>query len=289
MRLGRLVAVLVTAISSVPFMHAMGLTGQCPDIHLSCNKDVYYTYETIVISYEVVNHLDRNVLTLFPLYGESFAIRDQNGREYTNTLSGYFLGLSDTLFPNQKSNGREIIDDRYHVLFPGTYTCFLRLYKDAFYPPCDTLVYSDTITFTIVEPEGVDKDALTLYLHADSLHWNRERDRDKWNQARACYLELVERFPQTVYADKALMNVILMVRSAQDTTEVINACKRLIEEYSESSYFEWAFGQLSINYERLKDKQGAVEYLHHLIGKYPDSKIAEKAKYWLGKVEKWEF
>jgi len=281
--------IVMVAICTILFLHLSALGSNCVDIHLKSNKNIYYTYETIAINYEITNHFNSNIETTFLTFGECFIITDQDGHEHDNTCFFDVWGFSDKLFPGQKDSGSEIIEERYHVLFPGTYTCYLKLYKDLFSLPCDTFTYSDTIKFKIIEPSGVEKEALTLYLHADSLHWSKERDRNKRKQAFACYLDLAEKYPQTVYADKALMNAILMIDVADDTTVVINACKKIIEDYPTSPHFKWVFSELFTNYERIKDKSGAIRYLNYLIGRYPNSEISEKARYWLGKIEKGDF
>ncbi len=106
------------------------------------------------------------------------------------------------------------------------------------------------------------------------------------------YQAPVEKYPKSVYAPLALREAIGIYFYSQDLNKrkkIIPLCMKLIEDYPDFYYFVWTFSELVSTYEILKDKKGAINAMNELIEKHPNTKISEKAEYWLEQIEKWEF
>jgi outer membrane protein assembly factor BamD (BamD/ComL family) len=148
-------------------------------------------------------------------------------------------------------------------------------------------VTSDTARFRVIQPQGREKEALDRLREIATL----ERP-DTEDSAFLEYQELADRYPKSVYAPKALdaaAGVYFYSQNLEQRRRVIPVCMRLIEEYPDSYYFILAFTKLVHTYEILKDKEGAIKTMQELIKKHPESKISERAEYWLERIEKWEF
>jgi hypothetical protein len=267
---GMLPVISAMIVCPVLLLYETGFAGECLDIHLSCNKDTYLRYEPIVVNYEIENRGQTSISTIYHSYGEYFVIHDDNGLQYANTMYGYFWSLPDTLKPREIYSGWEKIETRDKILSPGTYACWLNIPKDLYYPACDTVVCSDTITFRVEEPIGAEQEALMMYLHADSLHWAKGAANRK--AAVAEFYALAEQFPNSVYSAHALFWTVLMKDAVDDISTLVATCKRIIENYDQSPFLEETFTNLMDNYNVMKDKAEADQYLNSLIIKYPTVK-----------------
>jgi hypothetical protein len=78
-------------------------------------------------------------------------------------------------------------------------------------------------------------------------------------------------------------------RDLAERRKTIPLCSKLIEDYPDFYDFAGTFTDLVHTYEILKDKAGAINTMKELIKKHPNTKISERAEYWLEKIEKWEF
>jgi len=251
------------------------------------DKEVYLTREPIIVHYEVENISDKLIQMNFFELGFLFKIKDQEGRSYNPQSSAdYAFAYPDTLKPGESykssithTTSLDIVD-RYRIISPGKYTCFLE-------NPLPE-AKSNIIRITVKDPKGKEKKALDLYWDAQKLRC-KAKDPDKCEQAFYKYLELVEKYPKSVYAPMSLYTALFKAHVIEDKNIVISVCKKLIENYPESYYIDEAFYNLVGNYKVLKDKAGAMEYMRELIKKYPNTKISESAEYWLGKTEKEEF
>jgi tetratricopeptide (TPR) repeat protein len=222
---------------------------------------------------------------------EHLVITDTQGRGYATRLKGTDLGI-DSLSPGQARNLSVDVCSRYGVQAVGEYSCYLRTHLYSVLNP--TFLKSNTIKFKVLEPKGEEKEALNLYLEAEKLSWARSKvggpNLTKKELGFLKYLELVDKYPKSVYAPKALRAAIFVyVYSPQNREKVITICKRLIENYPNSYYWGSGFSHLIGTYEVLKDKEGAIKTMQELIKKHPNTKISERAEYWLEKIEKWEF
>jgi hypothetical protein len=258
----------------------------CVVVSIRSDKPVYLSYEPVSVFYTVHNARDTVTAMTYLSFGEHFFITNQDGRQYRNTQFIDFARFLDTLDPGASYTGREKIDLRYYVQLPGRYTCVLRINaENMVYPRCAGEIVSNTITFAIVEPTGFEREALRLYLQADSL--NLTKDRNNWKKALATFIEMARKYPESVYAASALYSAAQLGEIAEDRRVIIDACHTLIEKHPESPFFAWTFSHMFNNYAAIKDKSGAVAYSKSLIQKYPGTAISATAQSWLPRVEAW--
>jgi tetratricopeptide (TPR) repeat protein len=266
---------LLLALTSLPCLASGRL-----QVKVWTDKDTFLVHEPILVYYKIKNVGD-STFTLYETFDglkEFFNIRDDKNRGYPNTLHSDYFGYS-VLQPSESYMNSEEISSRYGVTDSGQYTCFLEVYGNK----------SNVLKIKITEPKGDERKALHLYLEAQKLHWCKDRDPRKWEQAFYKYLELAEKYPKSVYAPLSLYTALFKAGVIENKDVVISVCKKLIEEYPEFYYIDDTFYNLVGNYKFLEDKKGAMEYMKELIKRYPDTKISERAEYWLEKIEKWEF
>lgn len=250
------------------------------------DKDTYLLREPIFVNYSITNVTDSLLFLSFNEIEEYFVIKDQSGRFFGTSVRGMYAG-GDTLLPEHPYSAWIEITSAYGVKQVGEYNSCLQMPSGGFFPYNGAK--SNTIKIKIKEPTGHEKNALNLYLEAQKLHWCKDRDPQKWEQAFYKYLELAERYPKSVYAPLSLYTALFKAHVIKDKNVVISVCKRLIENYSDSYYIDDTFYNLVGNYKVLEDKTGAVEYMKQLIRKYPNSTVSRNAEYWLSEIEKWEF
>jgi hypothetical protein len=252
----------------------------CPfEIKISSAKAQCFVFEPIFVQYQIRNTSDTTVCFVLDRAKEFFNIRDQEGRGYHNTELSEYLFCPDTLKANQAIDGWEDIRERYRMDRAGSYVCFNNFHG------CS----SNVLDIEVVQPAGEEKEALNLYLDTRKLHWCKDKDPKKWEQAFDKHLHLAETYPKSVYAPVSLYTALFRAHVIGDKNIVISACKKLIEDYPEFYYIDDTFYNLVGNYKVLQDKAGAVAYMKELIEKHPNTKISEKAEYWLERIEEWEF
>lgn len=270
----------VWAILLVGFCLHETASARCPfEIKVQSDKREYLTREPIIAHYQVENISDSTICFAFDNVKEFFNIKDQLGTGYANIEHGDYFICPDSIHPNEVFSGSERIDFRYRIVQPGEYTCFIN------FSGCK----SNILKIKVKDPLGNEKKALDLYLEANKLHWCKDKDPQKWEQAFYKYLELAQKYPNSVYSPISLYNALFKAHVIQDKNVVIRVCKKLIDDYPEFHYIDDVFYNLVGVYKVLEDKAGATQYMKQLIKDYPDTKISERAEYWLEKIEKWEF
>lgn len=248
-------------------------------IRIWTDKDTFLVKEPILVNYEIKNITDSAICFTFDNVKEFFNIKDQLGKGYSNNETGDYIICPDTIHPNEALKGNEDIDSRYNITEPGEYTCF----ND--FSGCK----SNVVKIKVKNPVGDEKKALDIYLEAQKLHWCKDKDPKKWEQAFYKYLQLADQYPKSVYAPMSLYTALLKAHVIEDKGIVIAVCKNLIEKYPESNYVDYTFLDLIENYKILGDKVGAMDYLKELIKRYPNTRTSKGAEYWLEKIEKQEF
>jgi tetratricopeptide (TPR) repeat protein len=261
-------------------------------IEIWSDKIEYLTREPISVHYKVKNVGDKPVIMIFHALKGYFKIKDQQGREYPNMFSFSYAFISDSLKPNESFEGSEGIDARYGIRQPGEYTCYLETPKWVNTP----VTKSNEIKIKVKDPEGEEKKALELYLEAEKLKYGKDeqgrKDLKKRELGFLKYQELVKKYPNSIYAPlslKAAIGVYFYSRDLAERRKTIPLCSKLIEDYPDFYDFAGTFTDLVHTYEILKDKAGAINTMKELIKKHPNTKISERAEYWLEKIEKWEF
>jgi len=260
-------------------------------IKIWTDKKLYLTREPLFVHLEVENISDSTICLNCDQLTHYFRITDQKGKIYSCYVITESWGCGDTLEPREKchyagdiAGGYGILDDHsksFSNYFPaGEYTFFIEMPKSSFSPRTK----SNTLKIKVDEPKGDEKKAMELFIKADTLHGSKRRE-----GAFSTYLMLGEKYPNSVYAPHSLRLALLFSDVIKDNKKMISMCKKLIEDYPDSHYMGVAFLYLVENYKTVEDKAGAIEYMKELIKKHPNTKVSERAEYWLEKIEKWEF
>jgi len=261
------------------------------EIKIWTDKSEYLIREPVFVHYEVKNITDSTIALNFRGLKEYFVIKDKDDRTFRNRLTSFYAVLNpNSLKPNASYHDREEISARYGMMELGEYSCYIQLPPGPFSPSAETK--SNLIKIKVNVPKGEEKKALDLFLEAETLKWSPDKDPEKRALSFFKYLELVDKFPTSVYAPKALRSawgVYIYSKDLKERRKIIPVCKKLIESYPNSYYFVLAFTEIVDTYKILKDKAGAIKTMQELIKKHPDTKISERAEYWLEKIEKWEF
>jgi len=150
-------------------------------------------------------------------------------------------------------------------------------------------IISDTIEITVSEPEGEELKAMNLLTEGMKLSETVGGER-KAAIAKAYkkFEELVEKYPHSVYAPKALDRAAGCYSYVSGEEEkALQKCRELLERYPESPYYLGAITCIEIIYENDKDKAGALRGMKELLRKFPNSKIADRAKRAIQYIEKW--
>ena len=279
--------VLFAVLLTPPFCHG----AQKVVLDIWTEKDTFLAHEPIFVYFQIRNEGDSTVYFNSYKMTEHLVITDSQGRGYATRLRGTDLGV-DALSPGQAQKLSVDVCSRYGVQEVGKYSCHLRTHLYSVLNP--TLLKSNAIEFEVVEPTGEEEKALHLFLEAEKLIWARSEaggpDLAKREVSFLKYQELADKYPKSVYAPKALRAAIgAYLHFRGHRRRVILVCLRLIEEYPNSYYWGSGFSHLIGIYEVEKDKAGAMKTMQELIDKHPNTKISERAEYWLEKIEKWEF
>jgi hypothetical protein len=261
------------------------------EIRIWSDKREYLIREPILIHYEVKNSGDSPIILSFDEFGEYFKIKDEKNSSYANMFLVQYV-LTDTLKPNEFYRGRANISDRYRIIDAGEYTIFMETPEGDVLP----VTKSNIIKIKVKNPIGEEKKVLDMFLEAERLEWARDKDGKKDFTKRELgfqkYLELVDKYPKSVYAPLSLASARGVYRystNLEERKKIIPLCIRLLENYPNSLYFSSAFMSLVDVYEVLKDKVGAIESMNELIKKHPNTKILEEAEKRLQRIEEWKF
>jgi len=278
---------------AVPFLFTSSEAEEKLGIEIWIDKDEFLTHEPIVVHYTVTNIGDSMAYLNFQMIEEDFVIEDENGNRYRSHIRGTYGG-GELFAPGEIHTGNLDIGGRYGVKGVGEYTCYVHSYP--FFCWDAEFLNSNTVEFKVIEPKGEEEKALNLFFEAEKLKYARSEaggpDFSKKEPTFLKYQELVDRYPKSVYAPKALsaaVGVYYYSRNAEQRRRVIPVCIRLIEGYPDSYYLRAAFTDLLQTYESLKDKEGAIKTMQNLIKEHPSTGVSEEAERRLKKVEEWEF
>ena len=125
-------------------------------------------------------------------------------------------------------------------------------------------IYSNTIKVTVEDPEGDELKALELY--REGLKLIKEKN---WSSAERKFEEIIEIYPQSVYAPKILARIGFIHRWAEPNIEKrLSISKRLLEEYPGKGYNDAAIREVQWCYEKKNDTIGARMYLESIAHCY---------------------
>ncbi|MFC2150297.1 tetratricopeptide repeat protein [Calditrichota bacterium] len=95
-------------------------------------------------------------------------------------------------------------------------------------------------------------------------------------RANEAYLLLVERYPASDRADKALYNVALHLQNDLDSfAEAAAAFERLADEYPSTDQLQAALASASVNYDKVDDHLSVIRINERYIATYPDADDAD--------------
>jgi len=144
------------------------------------------------------------------------------------------------------------------------------------------VIKSNTIEITVSEPKGEELAAWNLLTEASRLQGrNKEVAYKKFEK-------LVEKYPHSVYAPKALDRAAGCYTYVDGEEEkALRKYRELLEKYPESPYYLLAIACIEVIYENDKDKAGALKEMKELMKKHPNSKIADRVERGIQYIEKW--
>jgi len=151
-------------------------------------------------------------------------------------------------------------------------------------------IISDTIEITVSEPEGEELKALNLLTKGMKLS-ETVGDERKAAIAKAYkkFEELVEKYPHSLYAPKALDRAArCYIYVSGEEEKALQKYRELLEKYPESPYYKSALTGVYVIYWNNHDKSGLRREMNQLIKKHPNSKISEGAKKSIeGSIKHW--
>ena len=261
------------------------------EVRVWTDKDQFLPHEPIPVHYEVINTSDSTLTPSFRSAEKHFSVTDEKGTIYHTGMLSHYLGYP--FAPGVTHRATLELQAIYGVVDVGQYTCFIPV-ETHYGSRNSQLIKSNPIRFKVVAPTGEDEKALNLLLEAQKLagvdsslgypHPGKEE------LALKMYEELASTYPNSVYAPMALLAAVeVHARWYEHRRRVIPVCRWLVERYPGYYYWDNGFSHLVEAYELLRDKAGALRTMKELIEKHPNTRISERAEYWLEKIEKWEF
>jgi hypothetical protein len=277
----------VVTLLSLAFVSSLCQASDDLEAKIWSDKDQFLLYEPIIIHYELKNTSDSDLTLNFADLEEDFMIENQQGRKYHRLIGAWRSGW-DTLAVGETHRGKSEVSDPYGIDKVGKYTCYMQ--TQHFGAPLGAWTTSDTITFKVVEPEGDEKEAASLFATTKDLM--TRADREKRELVFSGFMGLVEKYPHSVYAPMSLYLAARACSDSSDTArmrESIFLYVRLTDDYPDFCCFDLVLAGLFTAFRTIKDKPGAIQTMNELIEKHPHTRISEEAEKTLEKVEKWEF
>lgn len=282
------VALFLVLLCVIPFQVQRGQSfAQDLELKIWFGEEEYLVKEPVVLHGSLKNNRD----TIIYFWADdlySLTLKDTKGKLYPRKVytKGWGPGPTHLLKPGEvyRFDGDILFTyTMYDGLPVGTYFCVMTLRQYL-----GEGITSDTVRFVVKEPAGYEKSAQKLFIDAERLSWGQKKS----DQAFAMYQQLIRKYPNSVYVPGALYEAALCYKysdSKEKKEKSIEMYKNLVENYPDFISVERYFGSICIIYENMKDKAGATKTMKELIQKHPNTKISERAEYWLENIQKWEF
>lgn len=218
---------------------------------------------------------------------DNLVVIDSFGNRYQTPVCSYNLGFL-TLAPNETSS--------YEFNILQYYGIEESKFKIRFYLPAEHYtVYdvqgkykSNILEFDVINPEGDELKAMRLLKEGYDLHIEK-----KGEEAVKKFREIVEGYPHSFYAPMALDTEITTYRySLDDNDTALERCYELIEKYPTSGSASKHVAGVALYYiykNPVTGKTDALEAMHDLIRKYPETSISRAAKKMLQEMEEKDF
>ncbi|MCB9537833.1 MAG: tetratricopeptide repeat protein [Myxococcales bacterium] len=132
----------------------------------------------------------------------------------------------------------------------------------------------------IIEEAGLEAGADDIArLKTGALFKKAEKllDAERWDEAAAEFIRLVDENPGNRYADAALNNAAVAYEKSRRFESATNTYERLYRTYPDSVHAENALYRVGINAERFYDFEKAIGTLMQLVQQYPKSENRAEA------------
>ncbi|MEZ5359792.1 MAG: hypothetical protein R3F48_13315 [Candidatus Zixiibacteriota bacterium] len=246
-------------------------------ISIKCTDTIFYPLLPIEICYKIKNLDD----TTFYFIGDfddliqMMHIEDSKSRRYYCVLSSYSLGKCSLLVKQEFDNCNSITS-YYQIKEPETYSCYLNfmdIYK------------SNTINIEVSYPRGDDSLAWIKFRDAKDLVFAGGDASVNKQKAYDLFLEIVDKYPESVYAPYALRDAFF--RSIiMDRQTVQDKSKEYIEAGITGKLLDICLESIVATSVMLGDRASGETYLQSIIDQNSNSAKADRAKYWLDDLRK---
>ena len=264
-------------------------------VKISLDKTNYYVLEPIWLHMKIINNTKEAIEVDWIMLRSSLRILSDKEKEvpqyfHISTLPPRAPGIEpgdsmSTVFNIVDYYGTEgygLIS--WRLIHPGYYKIYSRLPQLS--------IMSNEIAINVFEPKDGESKALSLLLEGMKLSEILGSER-KTAKAKAYdkFEELVQNYPHSIYAPKALIKAAgcyLYDQSEKGKARRKYKYRELIDKYPKSLYVPEAFGGILGIYSKGKDKDGAIKEMQALIKEYPNTDISKRAESAIKVIqEKW--
>jgi len=255
-------------------------------IQIRTQEDRFYTRQPVWVTVCIENKGTNGPgLVNVPL-DKQFIMEDSQGNRLPVNVDRGESGSS------RRMRSGEIIENKVNVIR----TFYLLGKRDPYLPSDEyTVIFhweeegyrclsSNKISIVVTDPKGDEFKALNLLNNGDRHY--RLKQLEKSDE---CYLKLVEKYPESMYAANGLELIFRNHLNRYDGEHQairIKTAKRLLEEYPEGHYhMSWIFFELEDDYRRQNNLKGLGDYMEFLRNKTPSSEIKSMAEKVLRRIE----
>jgi hypothetical protein len=270
-----LLAITVTALCAVTVaIRASYCYGSDTELVIRCDKQTYLVMENIWIDVLLVNHGEDTVTVPIPsMESGGLGLRVWENGTFNRLQYGTSLEYPELptriLVPGDTLYYQIDFSDTYPFSISSTRSDYIPLSGEIkVVSACASGDESDTLRFTIDKPAGKDIEPYNLLM--------KGLEHPLSDEACGYYAQVVERFPESVYAAKACQKLILdlNIRSPLGAEEKIIYYSRLIiSHYTDKGDLMLALSNLK-GYGHLDERMEVVEKLatseylrHRMIAK----------------------
>ena len=245
-------------------------------IKIKTEKKVYFILEPIWISTLIKNKNKKG--PDIPRYtaGENYYILNSKGERLKPVGNIDYFDIPP-MSPNEIIEEKKDIVSVYgfkdgllgNYLPSDTYSIKYVWRQSGFEP-----LFSNEIKIIVKEPSGIEKNAMELL--KEGIRKHKEKDIEGADKE---YYELVDIYPNSVYATKALMYIMLnhsYKKGIEHDEKRIQATKTLLEKYPNNKYINRCFRYIKDYYNKINDSEGLRDYLNKLAEITSDKKLKEK-------------
>ncbi len=248
-------------------------------------KTDYFLSESIYLKFSIINPTEKLLEFKTKYLPKYFVLKEEGENEYSLNLSISFSGESHIrIFPNDSlvtywdlatlfSQGHKV-EGLEHGLPIGDYVVYYRYTNDILH------LESNHLKFRVIPPPKTEEKAFHLYSKAREMFWNTKKQKISPLEKMRASLDVVEKYPQSVYAPSALY--LTQITAGTDNESL---GMRLIKEYPTAQEV-WNMLTIKINkFRPQKDKIGTEDFLRTVISDVPGTFAAKAAHIRLEKLK----